>query len=148
MRILEEHYLRDDVGLGTLHGASSSPLTPSEIRLLMEDRAGGRKGQREGGKDGGKPVLGILDTNVALEQLDFLENAEVGAGGGREGGTEGGTEGRRLDGAEGKKEGKRDGRDVLSPPPSLRSVPEGFTGRHNHTITIIITSCYSCIVPH
>jgi len=90
MRILEEHYLRDDVGLGTLHGASSSPLTPSGLALLMEERGG-----REGGKEGGRPVLAILDTNVALEQLDFLENAEVGDGERREGGREGGRERRK-----------------------------------------------------
>ncbi|EWM28887.1 exosome complex exonuclease rrp44 [Nannochloropsis gaditana] len=82
MRILEEHYLRDDIGLGTLHGSECSALTPEELVQLMEGRVeGGLKEGEEGGHEGGvkkkTPTLTILDTNVALEQIDFLENAEA-----------------------------------------------------------------------
>lgn len=89
MRILEEHYLRDDIGLGTLHGSECSALTPEELVQLMEGRVeGGLKEGEEGGHEGGvkkkTPTLTILDTNVALEQIDFLENAEVGQPGGED----------------------------------------------------------------
>jgi hypothetical protein len=67
MRIVEEHYLRDDIGLGTLHG-EATPLTVEGLLQLVEEKGGG---------EGKKGKVSILDTNVALEQLDFLENKEV-----------------------------------------------------------------------
>ena len=61
--MVEEHYLRDDIGLGSLHGRT---LSSQELVDLVAQRA-----VTAGGK---QPLLSVLDTNVSLSQLDFLEN--------------------------------------------------------------------------
>jgi exosome complex exonuclease DIS3/RRP44 len=62
LRVVEEHYLRDDTGVGSLHGRT---LGPQDLLALMAQKAG---------EAGGRNVISVLDANVALQQLDFLEN--------------------------------------------------------------------------
>jgi len=63
LRVVEEHYLRDDIGVGSIHGQT---LTSQELIDLVV--------QRTASTGGKQALLSVLDTNTALVQLDFFEN--------------------------------------------------------------------------
>eukprot|EP00949_MAST-11_sp_MAST-11-sp1_P001541 g1541.t1 len=59
VRIIREHYLRDDLGCGTICHVGETPIT---VQALPPPRV-----------DGELPYL-VLDTNVVLKQMDLLEH--------------------------------------------------------------------------
>ena len=64
LRKVKEHYLRDDLGCGTIVRVG---LEPMRIEQLPEPPVSGGRSQKT------FPYL-VLDTNVVLKQMDLLEH--------------------------------------------------------------------------